>query len=62
MSRFETTEHFKDWDGVFVPAGTLAEKLETKGRNRKGRQFYNLINGDTVVAVTLGKPPCRELP
>lgn len=54
------TEHFKDWDGFFIPAGTVADRLVQTGFNSKGTPFYNLIKGNRVVAVTLNKPPVED--
>lgn len=55
------TRKFTDWDKVVVRKGTLADRLVKTGVDRKGRQFYNLIAGETVVAVTIGLPPVAEM-
>lgn len=61
---YEVTETFKDIDNITVHSGTKVDDCVPKGQHSKsGRVYWNLINGNnTVVAVTLGRPPVRKLP
>lgn len=51
------TETFIDWDGQKITKGTIADELVARGWGNGGKQFWNLIAGNRVLAVLNRRPP-----
>jgi hypothetical protein len=60
---FEVTRTFKDIDKRTIKVGTKASLLVRQGKvkEKDPRYYWNLIDGDTVIAVTIGQPPVKVI-
>lgn len=60
---FEVLHDFRDIDRRTIKRGTTVPLLVRMGKVARtdDRYYWNLIDGETVIAVTIGTPPVKDL-